>query len=1308
MKKIKYVLRAMLLVIAFFCSSKMIAQTKPVEEQKITPVTDLNNGIPQKSTKFNGPIIQSELDKYDPNRADFKSSTYDKSFSNKSSSSSGDLTDVGTPSDSPFQLGNDISGSIQNSVNDVTGKVTFSIPLAAIASGPVSYGINLTYDGQSGFRTGKELNKYSPVSIIGVGWSLQAPKIVVNNKQTTTREDDEFFIIDGSTNSKLICIDKQPTVYTFQLEKFANWDITYSTIFDSWTIIKDNGQTYYFGQSGSSNSKERISTWGNWIGDSNQTPTGTSTTAWSLSQIKDQWNNFLLFKYELIEGKQNSSQTTHKHTEASYLKEIISSKGAKIKLVYAAKTGNEFYETHISHPEPDAYQERFEEKYLNRVDIFNNENTLTTSYNFQHDIQQLNTQNKKRYLTKITQISHQGIQSLLSPSQEFEYHYSGVFQGGLKKVTYPSGGTVTYNYQNKYLFHNGQNRFETTPVWPSGYNFYSAVVKDNYSLFVMRTANPVTGNKHRFKIFRFWWNGKQWESNEFTFPHLMEDNYPNNGERLKGFYSVLENDFYAFAFDKGDRADVYLFHKEKNGHTWKDTSYSSLHIGAENPRFISGDDFLALGSHRTGRLWTYTWNGTSWRSKLINQGGGQYYYAATNNFILSLDEDGGPDMVTNLNYVDNYYIHYLDAEKKWQTKSWSAFAAPRIHSIEKPSQFYPGNSIAGFVADDNPELFLRWDKNYNLIAVDDVLGAYNDAHSLQPVGNSMFTLVWWWDNGPTKTARFNGNSWSVSPFSSNDFSAVNFGLDFMTYKNENTDYIRYRTYVPNTNSWVAGNLNSFPWYTSFQVSGINSEFLVGRDRIYKRNRFNSIESPTQIGTLQYDNDFTYSDGLSHAYVKEVEYTNNGGSASSVFKKGTYFYMNKETGELNSINLGLKYYLRGSKKLGGNTPFMSPKAIWLRQDNSSTNFNPYLYRIINDKFNQSVYDIVVNRIDLDDKNEGVRKVQYTYNNPNSITDNTTTFYGEVIIEQKGFGSSSNGKIKRIFNTGNEDVHLIGLQLEEQVLDTNNSLKSKTTNTWEKFLKTAHNGSFQVDLSYNVRLKSKKEEIIFNSQILENNTSYSYNSRGQLSSTTTANSKGLIERQNVRYAHEQYSFMRDKNMLTDVYETTTRLDNQVVNINRNIWLNSSGKAYIKEKWSGPTNTQLRLNSEVTHVDNLGNLLETSNGKDIYNASLNGYRNLYEVATIVNAKYQEVVDELDISYSQLQNLNTSNLKIELMKLYDRLPNSMISLTFYDDNGRVVNRINERKEESFLHYDARGRIDHITDGYGNVLEKKEYHFGN
>ncbi|TXD83313.1 hypothetical protein ESY86_10320 [Subsaximicrobium wynnwilliamsii] len=258
------------------------------------------------------------------------------------------------------------------------------------------------------------------------------------------------------------------------------------------------------------------------------------------------------------------------------------------------------------------------------------------------------------------------------------------------------------------------------------------------------------------------------------------------------------------------------------------------------------------------------------------------------------------------------------------------------------------------------------------------------------------------------------------------------------------------------------------------------------------------------------------------------------------------------------------------------------------------------------------------------------------------------------------------------------------------------------------KRGKDGSLQLYLSHYANLISSKSELFFESYSVEILTNYSNNPKGQISSISKTNSKGQTEQKDVRYAHEQYSYVRDKNMLLDTYETKIKIDNEIIGIERNIWVNSGGKIYVNKKLAGPSTNQLLVNGETTYVDNFGNSLELNNGKNVFSSSLRAYANLYEVASVVNAKYIDVVNELDITYAQLQNLNTSVLKLELMKLYNRLPNAMLSLTFYDDSGRVINRVNERQEESYIYYDNHGRVDYITDGYGKVLEKKEYNFNN
>ncbi|MCR8667508.1 hypothetical protein NO995_07440 [Aestuariibaculum sp. M13] len=815
-----------------------------------------------------------------------------------------DAVDIGTPARSPFNLGGDIQGVIQNSVNEVTGKVTFSLPLGTIGASTVSYGLNLTYNGQSAFKNGKETNKYNPTSVVGVGFSLSVPKIMVDNKGTGTMEDDDFYLLDGGTSSKLICTNKDgltgAETWEFQMEKYSPWKIKfykYNLYYedDYWTIVKEDGLTYKFGASAStSKSKESVIRWGNWIGSSLQSGGTQQTIVWNLSSIEDQFEN-VSFQYELEEIAQSGSV---KQTEASYLKKISSSNGASIQLTYGTKGSLEYYEPHKEKVEPDAYQERYEKKYLQSVSSYNNANELVSTYNIGYTLNG-SSLNTKRYLTSLTQTAYNNGQSEVMPSQTFDYHYTGTFKGGIKTITYPTGGAVTYNYKNKFLFNNYSNQFETSAFsQPSGYMYHSMFVSDNYGIFVYRTENKISGDKYRFKFFRVWWTGQKWEWEEFTFPHLMLDpSTVNEGGPLKDLYPVLERDYYGFVYDKGTAADIYLWHLENDGRTWDYYTTTNKSIGSTNPRFHSGDEFVALQNYSSGELYTYVWNGSSWNYKLIDQGSGKYYITATNNYIMSLNEEGGTDYISGVGHTDRYYFHYLDAQKNWQSKSWSAEADPYIDGTEAPSYFYPDNSIIGFVADDNPELFLRWDTNYNLTNVDNVLGSYNDSSPMVPVGNGMFTIHSSFYKNPNKSARFNGVNWSVSalPSANNSYySKLNFGEDIMLFQNNpSISGVGYHKYNPNTNSWTYATLNSN--YSSslnnYKLSTINSDFIIASNKIYERTNLGVL---SEIGTLQYDNSFSYSDGLRHSFVRQL----NGGNY-----QGVYYYINKETGLLSSINTG---------------------------------------------------------------------------------------------------------------------------------------------------------------------------------------------------------------------------------------------------------------------------------------------------------------------------------------------------------------------------------------------------------------------
>ncbi len=1233
--------------------------------------------------------------------------------------------DIVAPQQGDFNAGQNIEGWVQSSINEPTGKVTFSVPLASINARTVSYNVPLTYNGQSSFDIGSYTNKFATTSVVGVGFNLHIPKIVVDHKNTATREDDEFYLQDGVNNTKLHCIKRtEPgnfqtgeTIWEFQTDVYVPWKIKYykslreqvngvltETPLDYWMVTNDQGIDYLYGQT--QNSRENMVAWGNWIGNSNK-PGGTKETiVWNLSTMRDQWNNNIQFEYE----KQESTIGGISQTEASYLNKIISSTGEHIQFSYNDKNLNEYYEPHAEQAEPDGYQERYEKKYLDRIINYNSNNEIIFSYSFDYTlVNNSSSSDKKRYLKNIFQEDKNGN---LLPAQSFDYYMNGPFKGGIQKVTYPMGGSVTYTYENKLLFNNTANNFTGSIPTNNDYNFYSIATKDNYAIMLLKSKNPISGGKYRFRVIRNWWNGQSWEQSAFTLPYLIADDYPNGRNWLENFHTVFGKDFYGFLYVQGGnlKSRVDLFHLNSNKVSWNHEHYDDLILALPNTlgsnyktAFLSGDRFVAVSDGARSNLHTFAWDGTKWiRDRVHPQNGGvlsYYYHGASNNFILTVDDRNvgiganHRDFITGKRHKDYYYIHYLNNQNQWVSKSWSAIINPHTNNIEKASYFYPDNAMSAFVADHNAEFFMNWDKEYNLKSLDASLGSQNDKFPIVPTYSGMFVLQEDYTQKPIKFSRYNGASWNIQNFSfSGGSGRPSYGDDIMTFENFSGSnyYIGYAKYNANSDNWIINNTLTTRVPSPDKTSGITKDFLIANNKIYKFS--NTSLTPIYDHTLSSDNKFTYTDGYNHAFMEL-------GPLSPISDRtGTFQYVDMTNNDIKTINLGKKYHLSGPTPFAGRTPFMSPKSMWIRTFN-----NRYLYRIIDNKVNNAVRNIVVSRIDINDDNGEIRKISYAYDDPNSDPDNTATFYGDVTIENKGYGSTSIGKIEKKYNNGANDLQMAGLLLQERIRNTANSSVSLKINTWTKF--------DELSKGYTIKLTKQLNHTYLNGKTLRNSVENIYTLKPYILRTNVkrTNSKGETEEVITKYAYEQYPFMEEFNFVTHPYEIVRKIDNRTTSIKRTHWTkNISNKIYASEIWSGTSTSNLRLSYKVSKMSQFGQILESHNGKFQYNSVVYGYNHRYPIYSLSNVRYDDVIHNLDVSLSTLQNLNNTSLKTELLKLYDRLPNCMIETNLYDGEGKIIEKINNRQEEIKYKYDSFNRLDYVTDHNDKVLKKNFYNYGS
>lgn len=1279
-----------------------------------------------------------------------------RNSSSSSSNSSGGLVDAVLPASSPFQLTKNIEGTIQNSINKSSGKVLFSLPISSVTANTISYNVSLTYNGTSAFETAKKTNKFRPTGVLGVGFNFSFPKIIADYKNTAAKDDDTYYFVDGN-NSKLICTNKTDTYLEFKSEKYAPWIIKYIKGHknlieirpghwvenfieeDYWEITKEDGTIYQFGKENEglsigTGSKVLLSTWGNWIGDSNQNPKGRITTEWNIYRIKDQWNNNITFLYEKVSGKQNTAQQFGNiHTEAIYLKEIKSSDNSKIVFNYENKIPQEYFEPHTEQSEPDAFQERYEKKFLQNIQTFNSNNELIFKYKLEYSLidhtNPIQLYRGKRYLTKIIQENKNG-ESL--PPQKFQYHTSGIFKGGIREIIYPTGGSVTYNYKKKTLFTNTPNRFSGSQPNVSNYYLTASYNAGNYVLDLYRSKNPVNGSLYRYKIVRYHWTGIDWIRNEYTIPNLLPYvTYVDEGSRsdvpryLDGLKVIHRANYYGLMYfnRKNNSANLYLFHLKNDGKTWKTYSQSISSVESkdkapytEDPDLLNGENFVAIGTKSTGELRVYTWNGISWNYDYIfeeNEPAKQYYYSARNNFILSLNIARTKFNGGTADYSDRFNIHFLDNEKKWQTKSWTEITLPKIKNITSAGYFYPNNSMSGFMAGQNPEYFLRWDKNYNLLNIDDVLGGHKDNIPLQALSNNLFSLGYLPNSSLIRTARFNGNNWNVLDhgyYQGVRKNSAALGDDAIFYEKSRDNKLWYLMYNANGNNWIENNLTNGGSNTSNFLRGtqIFENFLLANNSIYEKHEhpFASVLlSPyTLIEQVPFNVELSTTNGLNYVYASSINafQHHNPNYISSVNTK--LYYPNKYNNKISNIDFNGKFGVKGMQVFGGYQQFLSGNSIYLRNKGNGGLFSTYLYKIIDDNVNQNIEDVVVDYIQIDNKLNSIRKINYEFDQYTFLP-NESIYYGKATTEHKGYGNANNGKVINYFNRGLLDLRFLGLPVKTEIRDASNSLKSETVYDNNLFPKNYYNSyNTLVGQGFFIRITKKTKNLIQDNGTLTSSEEYEYNDIGLLHKKKTINNNENTIETNTTYAYELFSFLNTKNILNKPTKLVQKSGNHIVGTSETRWKIENGKMFPYKTLAGISSTKVL--TEITRINNLGLAEEDSNGKGVFNVNLLGYNNKYSVARINNANFNEVISNLDVSYETLQSLNTASLKIELLKLYDKLPKASLTLSFYDNNGNLISNIDARKEEINHVYDDYNRLIYTTDSQGNKLTETEYNF--
>lgn len=1094
-------------------------------------------------------------------------------------------------------------GAAQNTVNLFTGDVSLPVELVSFSSRDgLGVSVNISYSSNVQNQV-DTWNLDAPTGILGLGWSMDIPKIVCDHKSTGTREDDTYYLLEGGTSNRLIRsgieADANGSYNTYQAKNYKFWQIRF--YFDpndygltgsganKWVIIKENGYKYVYGDKDSGRSTiQYVVRWNNWIGNSSNISGQTQmASAWNLSEVVNLVGEKLTFEYLSVDQPVGAGGINH--TEASYLKQIVDPIGRKVQFFYNEKAAQFYTEPHTEQPEPDAYQEVYERKYLDRIEVFQEENIKYLSVHLRYTAINDGMNTAKMLLARIEQRNGNGQSP--QPATQFDYYTSTTtngYKGFLQKITYPTGAQVSYSYQmsNNSIGHSNRNLSIAAPAadadGPAGYGVPKVWFGPDYVVVAWRALSPVQGAEPQdnpdpasVKMYVYQWVG-EWVSKSLqTIPSVSAWQFYitlNNFQRLgnleySDFQIALEEDFFVI-LAKSDCSNCYkIFAWNKDDATrgnWLpfSTTVSRPAVETQRPRLITGSGFVFVGSQRYQDCMLLELMGTNWITPALApippaQYSYRHSYGGTNNyhFVQASDTNG-----------DAIYFRYYDENRTWSYKTIPAGFQNR--AINNESNWYASNSFITGMIDSNPEYIYKWDLTYSTFVKDNggsnLLGLFNDQSYVFTVDNSLIGVV---DKNKTAVSlRYDGANWIKSQsYLPTTLNKVTFAPDLSIYSSDATHF-NILSYNPNTNSW-----SSSVYVTSAQSDTDNASCnFRGYFGVAGNNNFRmpngGLQSVSSSKGTWGNNFFLASDGgnpvVSSTGVK-------------IIRNGAFTNANLIPTTPYSTAIGVDRYftapqvystLVGQSTIVAFNTYPFPYSTWI-----------YLHRVVNENIAGLQVDYPVSSITVSDANSTNQSVALRYNFTTATLDPTGSVaqYAEVDLlgGTNSVFSKPNGYTKTRFNNSlyksiesgipldkpvsagdvGIDLRWVGLPYMVEHYNATDNLISNSSSNFSMQLVPVVNTDRSLIKEYCYYLKVLSTATIINGIETKSTFTFDDNSgqvRSEIKSTTNSSNSTQIDYQ---YWYEKYDPSKSKNILWPTVQISKKLNGAFVESKISRWKN-----------------------------------------------------------------------------------------------------------------------------------------------------------
>ena len=306
-----------------------------------------------------------------------------------------------------------------------------------------------------------------------------------------------------------------------------------------------------------------------------------------------------------------------------------------MQFFYKEKDPKFYVEPHTERSEPDAYQEQYEKKYLDHIDVVQEDGSKLLSVHLTYSTLTGNAGLEKMLLTGVKRWGNGKTQ----PGMSFTYYTGNTpYRGCIEKVIYPASGTVTYTYTGKTIPRSNR---ELVIHAPGGYAEPKIYQGEDYVAVLWRQLGSDSSHDGSFKdlmLYVYTWAG-EWKEQYIGHVGAVELTDAGQYQDYKDFQVTMQKDF--FAVDtrmSSGAANCYIVHRNLwSRGSWTAYPVSNVTVGSGLTTLLSGTNYIALAPQKAdgthpGILFTYTGDGFTQSS--LNLPKGVYDYCGTNNYFI--------------------------------------------------------------------------------------------------------------------------------------------------------------------------------------------------------------------------------------------------------------------------------------------------------------------------------------------------------------------------------------------------------------------------------------------------------------------------------------------------------------------------------------------------------------------------------------------------------------------------------------------------------------------------------------------------